>query len=199
MGGNKITGVAAGVAGTDVATVSQLTGAVAAPTGSIIPYGGLTAPAGWLLCDGGTYDGALPTYSALYTVIQNRFGGVGISAFKVPNMAGFVPVGAGAGQTYTDLISGASKTTTARSVASVMGEEAHLLLTTELASHGHKVASGGGTNAGDMHNANALAGFRNGFTDYTLGDVQQMIENTGGGQVHNNMQPSIGLTYIIKL
>jgi microcystin-dependent protein len=143
MGNNKITGLAPGVAATDAATVSQIAGNNS-PTGLITMFGGLVAPSGWVLCDGQTYDGTSPTYSPLYTVIQNRFGGTGQSAFKVPDFRGMVPIGSGGAQTYTDLISGLSKTTSARAVADKLGEETHALSIAELAAHHHKVANGPG-------------------------------------------------------
>jgi microcystin-dependent protein len=80
-----------------------------------------------------------------------------------------------------------------------MGEEAHVLLVAELASHGHKVANGPGATASTIAAANSVAGFANGFTSYETGTAQQTIENTGLNTAHNNMQPSLGVTYIIKL
>ena len=55
------------------------------PAGSIMAYGGTTAPSGWLLCDGTSY--LRTTYAALYTAIGNGFGTTGTS-FNVPDMRG---------------------------------------------------------------------------------------------------------------
>jgi len=79
---------------------TQLSTSVAeslAPTGSIMQYGGATAPAGWLLCDGTAYASA--TYPALFGVIgliYNTSAGQSAPAignFRVPIMQGRVPVG----------------------------------------------------------------------------------------------------------
>ena len=52
--------------------------AEAIPPGTITQYGGLTAPTGWLLCNGGNY---LPSaYPALYNVIGNYYSAGGAGA-----------------------------------------------------------------------------------------------------------------------
>lgn len=54
------------------------------PTGSIIPYAGSTAPAGYLLCDGSAISRS--TYSALFAIIGTTYGpGDGNSTFNLPN------------------------------------------------------------------------------------------------------------------
>jgi len=198
MGGNKITGMANGVASTDAATVGQISNANS-PAGVIVAYGGISAPSGWVLCDGSTYDGTNATYAALYAAIQNRFGGSGASAFKVPDHRGLTSVGAGSSQTYTDAISSTSKTTTARNINDKFGEETHMLIVDELAAHTHKVANGNGATLSTIAASNSVAGYINGFSSYELGTVQQIIANTGLNTPHNNIQPTIALTYIIKL
>jgi len=56
------------------------------PAGSIIAYGGTTAPAGWLLCDGTSYTRT--TYSALFTAISTSFGTASATVFNVPDLRG---------------------------------------------------------------------------------------------------------------
>lgn len=54
------------------------------PTGSILPYGGSTAPTGWLLCNGGTISRT--TYENLFAVIGTSYGaGDGSTTFNLPN------------------------------------------------------------------------------------------------------------------
>lgn len=62
------------------------------PVGVIMPFGGVSAPAGghWLLCDGTDYS--TTTYPELFSALQYRFGGSG-GTFKVPNLNGRVMVG----------------------------------------------------------------------------------------------------------
>lgn len=53
------------------------------PVGSIIPYGGVTAPSGWLVCQG--QEVSRNTYAELFSVIGTTFGsGNGSTTFNVP-------------------------------------------------------------------------------------------------------------------
>jgi len=55
------------------------------PAGSIIMYGGATAPDGWLLCQGG--EVSRTTYAALFAVIGTTYGvGNGTTTFNVPDL-----------------------------------------------------------------------------------------------------------------
>jgi hypothetical protein len=66
-------------------------------TGAIVPYAQDTAPIGWLLCDGTTYDGGTGTpYNSLFQVIRQKFGGqAGTQQFKVPDLRNELSWGAG--------------------------------------------------------------------------------------------------------
>lgn len=56
------------------------------PTGVVLEYGGNSAPAGYLLCDGTSYlQSAFPT---LFAVIGNSFGAVDGTHFNVPDRRG---------------------------------------------------------------------------------------------------------------
>lgn len=75
-----------------------------APTGSVIMYGGATAPTGWLLLDGSAVSRA--TYADLYTVLGDTYGaGDGSTTFNLPDARGVFVRGAGSqtisGTTYT--------------------------------------------------------------------------------------------------
>lgn len=64
------------------------------PIGSIIPYGGSTAPDGWFICDGTAISRT--TYPELFAVIGTSFGaGDGSTTFNLPDMRESVPKGAG--------------------------------------------------------------------------------------------------------
>lgn len=57
------------------------------PVGTILAFAGDTPPPGWLLCNGQTISRS--TYSALYSVVGNRFGyGNNSSTFHVPDFRG---------------------------------------------------------------------------------------------------------------
>ena len=60
--------------------------------GSIIMYGGLTAPTGWLLCDGTSYSTS-GAYSDLFKAIGPSFGSADGTHFNVPDFRGIFPRG----------------------------------------------------------------------------------------------------------
>lgn len=65
-----------------------------APIGSIIPYGGATAPNGFLLCQGQAVS--RNTYAELFAVIGTAFGtGNGTTTFNVPDLRDKAVMGAG--------------------------------------------------------------------------------------------------------
>ena len=65
------------------------------PTGAVMAFAMVTAPSGWVLCNGAEYN-ASPTvvnsvstpsiYANLFAAIGTVFGGTGVSAFKVPDL-----------------------------------------------------------------------------------------------------------------
>lgn len=69
------------------------------PIGSIVPYGGSTAPAGWLLCQG---QSLLRTdYPDLFNVIGTAFGSVDSTHFSLPDARECALVGSGQNGTHT--------------------------------------------------------------------------------------------------
>ncbi|MFZ9891086.1 MAG: phage tail protein [Ilumatobacteraceae bacterium] len=71
------------------AKASQLAGGVAPvmPSGVILPYGGATAPTGWLLCDGSTKSRT--DYADLFAAIGTAHGsGDGSTTFHLPDLRG---------------------------------------------------------------------------------------------------------------
>ena len=150
------------------------------PVGSIIPYSGSSAPTGWELCDGGTNNRT--TDADLFAVCGTSFGaGNGTTTFNRPDLRGRTIIGTGTGSGLT-----------ARSLANSLGTETHGLSTTELPSHTHQPSGDAVlryTGSGGSYSLPA------GGTDVVLSIT---IPNTGGGVAHNNMQPSLVCTYIIK-
>src|SRR5262245_44466946 len=87
-------------AGAGPGAVTEITnaalGAAILPVGVMLPYGGATAPAGFLLCNGQTVSRT--TYAALFAVLGTTWGaGDGTSTFTLPNLGATVLAGAGAG------------------------------------------------------------------------------------------------------
>jgi len=70
------------------------------PVGGMIPYGGASAPTGWLLCDGSAVSRT--TYYALFQAIGTGWGaGDGSTTFNLPDAIGAAPVGVGTSTGYT--------------------------------------------------------------------------------------------------
>jgi microcystin-dependent protein len=180
-GNQKITSLADAVDAQDACNLrtvqSQISTNGGALVGEVKAYAGTAAPAGYLLCDGSTYDSVTtPAYAPLFAVIGTQFGGTGASSFKVPDMRGRCAIGAGTGSGLT-----------ARTNGQAVGEETHVLSTAELPAHTHPGYSYNGTTT--------IAG-GGGTIGYAQGST---TGSTGSGTAHNNMQPSAVLTYIIKI
>lgn len=118
-------------ASSSYATAAALEEIPATPVGSIIMYGGTSAPAGWLLCDGGSTAG----YNALAAVV----------GANVPDLRGRAPIGFGSGAGLT-----------ARStIGANTGTETHTLTTAEIPNHAHGgqivfgIGQGGGNSGVD--------------------------------------------------
>lgn len=151
---------------------------------------------GWLKCDGRAIS--RERYFQLFEVIGTNFGvGDGSNTFNLPDTRGRVLGSIGTG---TGLSS--------RTLGQNVGSETHTLTTNEIPSHTHGVTDPGHThsyvnNVGDQNTDNAFATETAADqVDYnqTTGSSATgiTIQNTGGGQAHNNMQPTtfIGNVFI---
>jgi microcystin-dependent protein len=190
------------------------------PTGSLMPYAGSAAPTGYLLCDGSSVSSS--TYLALHAVISNTYGGSAYTGgaglnFTLPDLRGRLPMGAGTGLGLNASGTGAPSGTaqTARTRGQWLGEETHLLSTSEMPSHNHTANTGSAgshshTPAGSIGNVglgtNNLAvagGSQWGFSSTatitnTVGNHQHTISAEGGGSRHAIIPPVVILNYIIK-
>jgi microcystin-dependent protein len=64
------------------------------PAGTMVMYGGTTAPSGWLLADGSAVSRT--TYATLFVAIATTYGsGDGSTTFNLPDFRGVFPKGAG--------------------------------------------------------------------------------------------------------
>lgn len=118
--------------------------------------------------------------TGVHTGIHAPFGdGDGATTFTVPDSRRRVAVGRG----------GSATATLGARLAATGGAETHTLSTAEMPSHTH--------DAGIETASNVAGG--NGFMGATgAPDANIPNQATGGGGVHNNMQPSIVVTKIIK-
>ncbi len=157
-------------------------------TGFITMYGGSSAPTGWLLCDGTSYLRA--TYPDLFTLLGTTYGSADGTHFNVPDMRGRIPIGTGTGTgggaSGTGLpTGGAALTAVAR--ASWKGEETHTLITAEMPAHTHTIT--------DQIVSGATQPFAN---SGSFASGTATTNSTGGDGAHNNIQPVMGVQFIIK-
>ena len=182
-------------------------------SGMLMPYAGATAPTGWLLCYGQAISRT--TYADLYSAIGTTYGpGDGSTTFNVPDLRGRVIAGKDdMGGTSADRLTDQSGGLDGDVLGDTGGTETHTLVEAELAAHRHKLLSTkteAGSEYGDGSGANdqksiARKNSYNNVTAYSLGYVSDSSEptiapsaETGSDTAHNNVQPTIILTYIIK-
>jgi len=153
------------------------------PTGTIFDYAGSNTniPTGYLLCDGSAVSRA--TYSALFAIIGTAYGsGDGGSTFNLPDFRGRAAVGAGQGPGLS-----------VRTRGDQVGAETHTLTVAQIPSHDHVIPRDNSTPGSiDSYGSTESGGNAGNTRPYnTL--------TTGGGQPHNNMQPSLVINKIIKI
>lgn len=134
------------------------------PAGIIAPYGGSSAPTGWVLCDGSSLA-RTGTYANLYAAIGTTFGSADGSHFNVPDFRTRVPAGYKSGDSNFGTLGG------------TLGAATHTLTTSELPTDTI-------VHTGSIAQAITSSGF--------------VTQNTGGGNAHNNIQPSLTVNFIIK-
>jgi microcystin-dependent protein len=146
------------------------------PVGTIVPYAGNTAPAGWLLCDGSSYNTG--GYAELFDVIRYKYGGGG-SSFNVPDLRGRGPLGYHPG---IGAVNGLGKTG---------GEYSHTQTIDEMPRHNHIWNHG-------LERDDKGSGDSN--PEYTRigGSDASVIGERGGGQPFNVLDPYLTVNFIIK-
>lgn len=160
------------------------------PVGVVLDYAaGTSAPTGWLFCNGQAVSRS--TYSALFAVIGETYGiGNGSTTFNVPDCRGRViagedDMGGTSSQnrlTDEDVTNGIDGDT----LADTGGNQGHQLVTAEIPAHTHTVGAAG---ADDAASGSAVRSISGGTTS---------SGTTGSGGRHNNVQPTIIMTKIIK-
>lgn len=174
------------------------------------------APKYWAYCAGQLL--AINTNQALFSLLGTTFGGNGVSTFALPDFRGRVPVGAGFSS------SGLSQ----RPLGSQGGTTTVTLLSTQMPIHTHSGNLQGSVKlsvsdaaaslttpvAGASiarpikatgRSSTPLLGFNNAQPNVVLGNSLAtsgltVVNNVAGGSMpHDNMQPYLGMNYIICL
>ena len=157
------------------------------PTASIMPYAGVSAPTGFLLCDGAAISRT--TYSALFALVGTTYGsGDGSSTFNIPDLRGRVIAGQDdMGGVSANRLTGLSGGVDGDILGGSGGAETHTLSIAQMPAHTHSLQNGVGTKSNSFDSGTLVASDASGNTG-----------SQGNGDAHNNVQPTIILNYIIK-
>lgn len=163
--------------------------------GEIRMFAGNFAPNGWALCNGQLLPIAQNT--ALYSILGCIYGGNGSSTFALPDLRGRAPMHWGQGPNLT-----------ARALGQQVGSSSVTLSADQIPSHNHSACaySGPGQDGLGPQDASWAQGGAGRQVPPLYGTGSQLTEmapqalgTSGGSQTHNNMQPYLGLNFIICL
>ena len=160
--------------------------------GQIKIFAGNFAPRGWAFCDGQLLP--INQHSALFSLLGTTYGGDGRTTFALPDLRGRAPIHVGTGQGLSP-----------RTMGQRGGLEQVTLTESQIPAHNHPANSGTVGNrveaAGNYWSSDA-AGNSAGFNtahDAALMAVGAIDMDQGSTAAHNNMQPCMGLNFIIAL
>lgn len=141
------------------------------------------APRGWAFCDGQILP--INQNQSLYSLLGTTYGGDGRTSFALPDLRGRTPI----------------HVENSHPQGQKGGEENHTLTANEMPAHAHSLtienAEGGNSPGSSLTNSK----FETRYTS-VAGNEQmdsESISNAGGGQAHDNMQPSLALNFCIAL
>lgn len=168
--------------------------------GEIKMFGGNFAPRNWAFCDGQLL--AIAQNQSLFSLLGTIYGGDGRTSFALPDLRGRIPINPGQGPGLSN-----------RSIGSKFGGEQDTLLTNEIPGHSH-TATGQARCKDGNGNTDQAAGHiwsedlgtssatytTNGADDVMAADsVAVTLNNAGSNLGHANVQPSLGINYIIAI
>lgn len=152
--------------------------------GEIRMFGGNFAPAGWEFCSGQLLS--ISENEVLFQLIGTTYGGDGQSTFALPDLRGRLPIHVG--NSFV--------------LAETFGTEMVTLTTAQIPAHSHQVLSTnavGNSKSGPRIASGELARV---YSDETTG-MQSLNPSTisfqGGSQPHENLMPSLCVSFIISL
>ena len=159
--------------------------------GEIRMFAGNFAPAGWMFCDGSTLP--ISENETLFQLIGTTYGGDGQSNFNLPDLRGRTPVHQGTNPaTGTNFI-----------LAESAGVESVTLTTQQMTTHNHAfmatdvIGTEGNPGGNLLANSQGPQPYIQENPDGNLN--AQALQPSGGSQPHENLQPYLGINFIISL
>lgn len=153
--------------------------------GELRMFAGNFAPAGWMFCDGQLLP--ISENEVLFNLIGTTYGGDGQNTFALPDLRSRIPIHQGNGFI----------------LAETGGAETITLTVGQTPAHTHPMLVSGSTANSPNPGNNYLA--QSSQVNAFFGDVPNVnmgatsISAVGGSQPHDNMQPYLGIHYIISL
>jgi microcystin-dependent protein len=148
------------------------------------------APRGWAFCDGQILP--INQNQALYSLLGTTYGGDGRTSFALPDLRGRVPIHVGTSDGGTN-----------HTLGQKGGEETHVVSANEMPTHTHNAQATSDSGNTPIPTGNVLANSAPSELYHGASNLIALtpgtIANTGGGQVHNNMQPFLALNFCIAL
>lgn len=153
--------------------------------GEIKMFAGDYVPEGWAFCDGSLLP--IVENEMLYALIGTTYGGDGRTKFQLPDLRGRVPI----------------HYSSSYPLGMKAGTETVSLIQSELPIHTHTVQASSDVGDSDSPD-NALWAKTTGYSNYSDSAAlvpmsAQAISVVGGNQPHDNMMPSLTISFIIAL
>jgi microcystin-dependent protein len=146
------------------------------------------APKGWALCNGQFLP--ISQNQGLFSLLGTTFGGDGRVNFALPDLRGNTPIHVGQGHTLGEK----------------GGQQSHTITMSELPQHFHDanattVQADQNTNSPTPQRTPAQSNFSflYGAASGLQAMAQNSLQNIGGSQAHQNMQPYLTLSFCIAL
>jgi microcystin-dependent protein len=165
--------------------------------GQLVMFGGNFAPSGYALCNGQIMQ--ISQNTALFSLLGTSYGGNGTSTFALPNLQGSVPVHMGQGPGLSPYSIGQSGGTQNVTVtASAMPAHSHVF---NVSTANATSPSPSGRVPAKPTVANAAAYAVSQSSPALAPQVMnpQSCSIVGGSVPHNNMMPTLFITFIIAL
>lgn len=152
--------------------------------GEIRVFAGNFAPYGWALCNGQLL--AIAENEALFTLIGTTYGGDGQTNFALPDLQGRAPIHISS----THPLGQKAGTETVTLSAAQMPVHTHI-------ANANPNTAESGSPANNVWAKSTMTSFTSNAPDKAMSP--NSVQAVGGSQPHENMMPSLAITYIICL
>lgn len=151
------------------------------PTATILPFASQKIPEHFLLCDG--REVSRTEYPELFEAIGENYGdGDGSTTFNLPNLVGRMPIGYSRDEVEFNTLGKKG------------GEKEHILNINEMPQHNHTFNI-----QGDMQSSTQVLQLDNWNWRNTYQSTGSLVNDNGGSQPHNILNPYQVVNFIIKV